>query len=364
MTSRAQNKRLMRVVCEACHTGRSQKKVIDDGSVGEPMMSDVASGPHQGAHASLVAAAGNVDCIHCHGPQFNGLLDQWRAAVGEQLDRLKPVLLDLEKRTPKSSLAAAPLADAQKNLALISLDGSRGAHNPTYALAALEVGAKRIDEAAKLLGVELATPAASGFPYVSKDGCSECHPGAGRPAAVWKGEARFPHAKHLAQGFDCSQCHSTVEHGAPAFPREQCASCHHQETDKFDVSDCTRCHTAQNAMLTGQVAGFAEQKGPMSDMECGDCHGEAPTILRPKPSNCVICHEEGFDQKAIDWKKELDALAVDLARELEGTAATAEVAEQARHALDAVRNDGSHGAHNFEYSKKLIVDALAALRAH
>lgn len=353
-----------RVVCEACHTGRSGQRVIDDGGVGELAFApDDSSGAHHGAHASVVAAAGNVDCIHCHGTEFDGMLNEWQAAVGEQLARLEPMLADLKSKTPKGSAAVEPLTDAQRNLALLELDGSRGVHNPTYALAALAASAERIDQAAAALGVELGARAVDGFPFVSKDGCSECHVGAGRPASVWPGEAAFPHAKHLALGFDCSQCHSTVEHGQPSFPREQCASCHHQESESFDANDCARCHSAQSAMLAGAVAGFAEAKGVMSDMECGDCHGEAPDVLRPRPSNCVICHEDGYDQKALDWKAELDGLVAELERELARRVVEPERSELARRALDAVKADGSQGAHNFEYARRLLVEALAALRA-
>lgn len=353
-----------RVVCEACHTGRSGERVIDDGGAGDLAFApDDSSGAHHGAHASIVAAAGNVDCIHCHGPEFDGMLRDWQNAVAEQLERVKPVLAELKAKTPKGSPAVEPLVEAQRNVSLLELDGSRGVHNPTYALATLKASAVRLERAAQELGVELSGPLSDGFPFVSADGCSECHVGAGRPASVWSGEAAFPHAKHLAQGFECSRCHSTVEHGKPAFPRDQCASCHHQESETFDANDCTRCHSAQNAMLAGAVAGFAEAKGVMSEMECSDCHGEAPDILRPKPSSCVICHEDGYDQKALDWKAELETLARAVETELESRVVTAERTEQAQRALAAVNADGSGGAHNFDYAKKLLTEALAALRA-
>ncbi len=372
-----------RVVCEACHTGRSgflspngeladfshaATAAPDDskGATKPSAIADAHSSSH--AHASQVAAAGNVDCIHCHGTTYDGLAGQWQAAVGEQLDRLKPMLVELESKVPAdpANPAHAAFDDAQKNLALIALDGSRGVHNPSYAIAALRVTAERIDGAREMLGIASTSKAQAELPFNSKDGCTTCHVGAGRPAAIWKGESRFPHQRHLAQRLECSTCHSTERHGEPKFPRDQCATCHHQEGGKVDVSECATCHAAQSNMLTGKIAGFDEKPGTMAKLECTDCHGEAPTIVRPKPANCVVCHKPGYDDKMGAWKTELDGLGSQLDRALakpESKSLDAAKLERAKKALEAVRLDGSHGAHNFELSKSLLEEALKSLES-
>ena len=373
-----------RVVCAACHTGRSSGGALAAlvaraagaggaagphalADAGAPMASAHGGGVHgAGAHAASIATAGNVDCIHCHGTDYDGMLGQWQAAVGEQLERLRPLLSELEDgpAADPSHPAHAPFDEARRNVELVAMDGSRGAHNVTYALAALRAGAERIDRARVLLGAEAAEPAAQGLPFVSADGCTDCHAGAGRPAAIWGGEAAFPHQRHLAQGLECSACHSTSEHGQPSFPREQCASCHHQESETRDVTDCAHCHAAQANMLAGTLAGFEVQPATMASLECSECHGEAPDILRPKPSMCVLCHEAGYDQKHPEWQGSVDQLTVALEQALsaaEPGRAGAPALERARAALDAVRRDGSRGVHNFELVKRLLAEALAAL---
>lgn len=369
-----------RVVCGACHTGRSGYR-IREALLGHS--TDAPAGTHTlpassahagGAHSASIATAGNVDCIHCHGPEYDQMLPQWQAAVGEQLERLRPLLGELEEALaaqPASATsenpAQVPIQEARRNLALVAMDGSRGAHNVGYALDALRAGAERIDTARAALGLAAETRAVNGLPFVSADGCTDCHVGAGRPAEIWAGERAFPHQRHLAQGLECSACHSTSEHGQPAFPRAQCATCHHQESEAFDANDCAHCHAAQASVLAGTLAGFAEKPGTMASMDCSECHGEAPTVLRPKPSMCVLCHEPGYDEKQNEWQHGIDALAEELTQAL-GAARRREVdapvLEQAQRALDAVQRDGSRGVHNFELCQQLLSEALAALNAN
>ena len=352
-----------RVVCEACHTGRTGFLS------GGPAASDASRkmAHHPGAGVSAVAAAGNADCIHCHGTGYDGLLTQWQAAVSEQVDRLRPMLEDLEKRDESASghPARAPLAEARHNFALVTLDGSRGAHNVSYALDALRASAARIDGARALLGDAGAPSAAEGFPFRSKLLCTTCHAGAGRPAAVWPGEKAFPHQLHLTKaGLDCNACHSTEEHGKPAFPRTECGTCHHQETSGRDVSDCASCHSAQEALLRGTVAGAEAKPGLMGKMECTDCHGEAPDVVRPKPGACVVCHKAGYDEMELRWQKDVADLAarVESALAAAGPSVDAAVLESARKSLAAVKGDGSRGVHNFELARSLLEDALHRLR--
>jgi nitrate/TMAO reductase-like tetraheme cytochrome c subunit len=359
-----------RVVCEACHTGRSGFRVADAG-FGGPRAAHALDAEARGhapfEGAASVAVAGNVDCIHCHGPSYDGMLAEWQATVGEQIDRLRPMLEELRAEVGRDPAhpASSALREAERNVALVALDGSRGAHNVDYALDALRAAAARIDAVRGLIGAAEGPGASAGFPARSKDGCSTCHSAVGLPAEISRAERVFPHVRHVRAGLDCDACHSATEHGKPAFPREQCASCHHQESETRDVSDCASCHSAQEAMLRGSHALLdAPKPGAMGEMECGECHGEAPAILRPKPQMCVLCHEAGYDDMHRQWQAEIAAAVTDVAKAIEearARGAQSDALERAQAALDAVRRDGSVGVHNFELAKFLLQEASRAL---
>ncbi|MFO0980254.1 MAG: NapC/NirT family cytochrome c [Planctomycetota bacterium] len=124
-----------RVVCDACHTGRAGFAATPHAAHVE---GDVAAS-HQGV--SRVARAAEADCIHCHGPRFAGMLGEWRQGIGQQIDRLRPLLGSLGKQVAAASSGAAQklYQEAWHDFELVDLDGSRGVHNPAYALATLRV---------------------------------------------------------------------------------------------------------------------------------------------------------------------------------------------------------------------------------
>jgi nitrate/TMAO reductase-like tetraheme cytochrome c subunit len=358
-----------RVVCESCHTGRT-------GFAATPHSSQVEGGNghgHQGI--SRVAAAGEADCIHCHGTAFAGMLDEWRGAVGGEIDRLRPLVTELGRKTEGSGDAELLRLqrEAWQNFELVDLDGSRGVHNPAYALAALRVSAERIDAANVKLDPAAPPAAASGMAPVAKEGCSGCHVAPQQRTVAVHGRP-FSHEKHLvAAGLSCGECHSESPrgqpgHGTPKFDRKKCATCHHQESEKRDVANCAACHAEQETMVRGTLAGLAAPKpGPMGKMECNECHGDAPDILRPKPAACVLCHKPGYDKTQREWQEAIGSGLARLETELR-EAATQGVAEErlakARSALAAIRTDGSVGVHNFELAKSLLDEAEDELKRH
>jgi hypothetical protein len=344
-----------RVVCGACHTGRSGRRLSGG--------ADEAHGVPAHGHGGSVASAGNIDCIHCHGPGFDGMLARWQESVGGELERLRPLVDELEEALAEQQdhPARAPLAEARQNVQLVALDGSRGAHNPTYALAALRVGAERIDLVRELLGTPADHSATAGMPFVSKDGCSACHLGIEEVVAAAPGGGHFPHDAHVSRAeLECDTCHDVIppglpDHGSPAPDRADCVSCHHAEDGPADPFDCASCHGAQESLLLGSLPGHADGPAPKADMDCSECHGEPPDVMLPGERLCQLCHGSGYAGMLASLQ---GAVGAELARlvplldeadvALLGRSDTAAVEDlvAARNALEALAHDGSRGVHD------------------
>jgi nitrate/TMAO reductase-like tetraheme cytochrome c subunit len=333
-----------RVACEACHSGRAH------------------GGEGGGA---TVAAAGEVDCIHCHGTGVHGMLAGWQMAVGGTLEGMAPLLEELGPRVGASGEARELVASARDDLALVAADGSRGAHNVAYVLAALRSGAERVDRAFAALGDEPSARAVELLPFQSAAGCSECHLGIEHTGELEVHARAFSHARHLrAAGLDCSACHAAEPHGAPAFPRAQCATCHHQETDALDPSECASCHAAQAGFVAGEIEGFEPLASGMEEKDCTVCHGEPPDVFRPQAALCALCHDEEYAEGMARWQGEVVDLRGRIERqiaELRRRGGSEGEVAAARVALALVARDGSGGVHNHELATRILADALAAL---
>ena len=358
-----------RVVCKACHTGRMASPEVRRGGDGDsPHGAGGVGSPHGGPWAATVAAADEVDCLHCHGPEYHGMLGRWQSSVTGQLDRLSPLLeaLELDVQETADPELRALLDEAWHNVELVASDGSQGVHNVAYALAALRASAERIDRARALLDPATPATASEGFPLRAPNGCTDsCHVGVEQAGAVPLEDRLFPHRLHIVDArLDCASCHSVEEHGAPSFPRNRCGDCHHQESEERDVTDCASCHATQEAMLVGELEGFEPLEGVMAEMECADCHGEPPELIEQGPQLCVLCHEEGYDEMYIDWQRTSRRLQAELESALRDSAASAapERLRAAREVLRVITADGSAGAHNFDLTKRLLEEAADGLR--
>ena len=342
------------VDCLSCHTGFSHR----------PEGVEPLSGA---AHHAAAAAAGEPDCIHCHGTSYAGMLGRWQSTIGGQVQRLQP-LLDAAQPAEQDPALREDFLAARYNLELLSQDPSGGAHNPAYSVSVARDVAARLDRLHLGLGLESAGRASAGLPVRSPSGCADsCHLGVESLEQVPMEGGSFPHRRHLLDaGLDCAQCHQTEEqlHGQPSFPRQDCASCHHQP-DEDDELDCAACHGTQLGMFAGEFPGFEPYPSPMPDLDCADCHGEAPELMRPDADGCEMCHDEDYREIFDDWRSTtqeyLDELRALLAGP-EGAAATPEARARAQRALDLAAGDGSLGVHNPFLVESMIQEGIDALQ--
>jgi hypothetical protein len=157
---------------------------------------------------------------------------------------------------------------------------------------------------------------------------------------------------------------------------------------------CISCHSQgpQDAMLKGSaVKGIEETKSFHSALNCVQCHmteanhlmkvirPDAPDLAERRADTCTSCHNKSNKKDRAaqlqEWQnsftKSMDALQADLktinaAMKEKPDLFTAELkskANSARGNLSILTRDGSRGAHNFEYVKKVMNQASADLDA-
>lgn len=359
-----------RVVCRACHSGRSV--ACEDAT--QPA-ADTESTDHRanrlsiegrpGAHGTTTPVAGNVDCIHCHGVEFDGMLWRWQGSVRAATAQVAEGLRSLET---KLSADGAPeelkqiAREARANFELVLLDGSEGAHNVSYVLAVLRAAAERIDEAFRALEGEQAPSVLATIPRVSEYGCTSCHAGVETVTTQTENGTTFPHGAHLlGAGLDCGECHDVQNHGRTHLESTSCAQCHHDDERIGDPYDCERCHTVQARLFTGQADVGASKPSVMADLECTECHGEPPDVSRPRPRACAICHEPAFEQLARTWadrvRSRLSQVSARLVTLTSIDVLSWDDAQQVRRLLDPIREDAGAYAHNVHLALKRIEEA-------
>lgn len=193
------------------------------------------------------------------------------------------------------------------------------------------------------------------------------------------GGTYFDHSMHI-EAFDlnCRDCHFGVVHnpGTKTDRMNFCLTCHADAPDDApQMNDCDTCHEAQLAMNTGTGIDGVEDIpsmmfGEMAGMTCTDCHtGVTKGVYRPSSSSCTDCHEdetykEVFEEWASETKMRVENLklmrvnieeslvSADNARR--DTDAAWETYQRAVHNLKFIRNDGTHGVHNIEYSEAIL----------
>ena len=191
------------------------------------------------------------------------------------------------------------------------------------------------------------------------------------------GGSHFNHSMHI-ESFDfvCRDCHFGVVHN-PSTKTDRmnfCIGCHADFPDDApQMADCVVCHEAQLDMNKGIGAkGVAGNPGLMwgAGIVCTDCHtGVTKGVYRPSSSTCTDCHgDEGYEAIFTDWEQTTSKRVKEL-REFRLTVEHAlddaehdkrdveplwERFEIAQNNLEFVRNDGTKGVHNIEYSEAIL----------
>jgi hypothetical protein len=99
-------------------------------------------------------SAVQASCDYCHGHQYDGVLEEWKATIASHLDRAEAAYVEAEASLTGASLSAEDrlkrlrlLDDAGHNIRMVKL--GHGVHNVNYATALLNVSLERCAELLK-----------------------------------------------------------------------------------------------------------------------------------------------------------------------------------------------------------------------
>lgn len=204
---------------------------------------------------------------------------------------------------------------------------------------------------------------------ISHSTCNKCHRGF-LDAEIKIYGIDFPHRRHLPRAVTCNYCHlNSNKHGEIIVDRAGCIGCHHKKTN----STCAPCHRIQEQFIKGvALIGVEGKSDPMAgEVGCNGCHGNISRGHSPQEikHSCLDCHGPGYDKIVEQWQSEISERVrrakrhllvlrakfrhskTDVPEEITSTVKKAETI------IELVERDKSRGAHNFPYSKGLVVKA-------
>lgn len=239
------------------------------------------------------------------------------------------------------------------------------------------------------------TPAYLTDGHEVRERCWNCHSTA-VGIQVAKGEVTFDPSHIVFDGVGCAACHST--HGGTEYPAQLkmdpqalCVSCHSVGTSETKFIGTVRApHAPQADMLQGTGAiGVAPTKGAHSNVTCIECHmtekNHMMAVIKPgavvgtdRVDSCTACHTNSYaasrDIYMSLWQESvgvrMEALKADVAylnaRIPSMNPEQKATYEAARANYWYVQKDNSKGAHNFEYTIRILNNAridMGKLRA-
>lgn len=300
------------------------------------------------AQGGATYAADPLACIDCHGPGYEGMAEAWQGEFRRGMKSLQANLERLSKAIGEEREEADPAeakrryADAARNLGVVLLDRSEGAHNPLYARDLLRKADEDLRAGFQALDPDdVPKPVAIGPKVAAKEGCTIlCHSAIEEKPIDGAFGLPFPHATHLLKGkLDCSSCHAGKPHGAVTITKESCVSCHH---GKEEATACGSCHAGIRDLRAAVPEG--SEGVVMGDLDCLGCHEtlrEGHSLAAVQRS-CDACHsDEGPAFASKNWDRWLEPAETALgALEARLGEAPAELAAEARRRIEALRAAG------------------------
>lgn len=247
-----------------------------------------------------IMKAAPMACMHCHGVQFGGMLDDWQGHLDENLKRLE-LDMNAAEKTLKSwntnaetkNKAVDIFKNAQRNYELVSM--GKGAHNIPYAVELLKYSSEGFTaiKSMNTTAIEAITTQSVEPVADTKTCTSACHlvPPT-KTLTPFPGKS-FPHERHNnVKGVYCTTCHNNTEdkHGLLYINKQDCASCHH---GRQLATECIDCHTSLlNATIKYQDKTFrhAAHVGN-AKIQCLSCHSfNSTTATYSFSRDCNSCH--------------------------------------------------------------------------
>jgi nitrate/TMAO reductase-like tetraheme cytochrome c subunit len=232
---------------------------------------------------------------------------------------------------------------------------------------------------------------AHGYPLdVINFNCKRCHQNYKKIKRSSGRSVRMEHEMHINKGYECTDCHYNIVHGTDPkglnLPTMwTCFQCHDDsgEEGKAPREECTLCHVGQKDMWEGIGAKNVDDESAMmlGEVECIDCHLKEEKYQPPRGGGaCVECHEdEEYAATLKEWQTEVKKKSFTLRTILNELAERIntisepdrkgakfkqieELYNDASHNATMIEQDGSKGAHNFDYASSILDTSLKMAR--
>ena len=210
--------------------------------------------------------------------------------------------------------------------------------------------------------------------------CYGCHSAEGLTAKL-QGKTVAMNQRSRFNTLSCVACHDPHNSDNP----------HHLVVDSQKL--CTTCHQTQEAVLKQSrgVSGIEETGNDHSKIGCVECHmtesnhlmkvirPDEPDLAEKRVDSCTACHKDS-DKKSraaalqkwqFTYSKRMDALQADIQSISSAAKSNSgllvgdlkEKYDTAKNNLMLLMRDGSRGAHNFEYTTRIMNQAGKDLEA-
>lgn len=260
------------------------------------------------------SVAKSKSCEKCHGTGYDRLIEQWEAGTVKRLSIIKSIYNTTNQivkfsNSDRKSEATEIMLQAEHNINTVEI--GKSVHNVQFAERLLIGSYGLMKKALSVIGSSKLLPDFISTEEIIPNECYSCHSGI-QEISRKKFDMDFSHNQHIVnEKIACIKCHSnTKKHGEFILNKTGCNNCHHAKSKNNDA--CEKCHKMQTNLYNGRF-GNKNQPDIMKEggVGCIDCHIASDKVFKPDSKICLKCHESGYDDQMIDWKKDISKLIIE-----------------------------------------------------